>query len=188
MSAHLRNSQSGPVKADATVGGDLKMQDAIAYMDKVGAWTWCRMRERWLRDGEGSCCHVVLQVKEVFADRQEVYVEFLDIIKAFQEHRIDTPGVIGGVTKLFQGHEDLLQGFNAFLPEGHRMPPPKGQGQGGYLAEPPKPANAPVPPGGKALQMTDAMKYMDKVRDTFQNKPEIYLEFLDIMKSFQAQK
>ena len=32
--------------------------------------------------------------------------------------------VIGKVCRLFVGHEDLLHGFNYFLPEGHRMPHP----------------------------------------------------------------
>lgn len=123
-------------------------------------------------------------MKEVYADRPQVYADFLEIIKGFQEGRIETAGVIAGVSKLFQGHEELLGGFNAFLPEGHRMPVPPVKPTFTPEIPPPKA----TPPGPKPLQMMDAMKYMDKVRDTFSNKSEVYMEFLDIMKSFQAQK
>jgi len=146
------------------------MQDAVAYMEKVN---------------------------EVFADRPEVYTEFLSIIKAFQEQRLDTPGVIAAVGKLFAGHDDLLVGFNPFLPEGHRMPVPGREGKasaygleklGGALGHAPPPPGMSPQSGPKPLQMTDAMKYMDKVRDTFSGSPEVYLEFLEIMKSFQSQR
>lgn len=35
--------------------------------------------------------------------------------------RIDTPGVIERVSQLFHGHNDLIQGFNTFLPPGYRI-------------------------------------------------------------------
>lgn len=35
--------------------------------------------------------------------------------------RIDTPGVIGRVSNLFNGHPVLIQGFNTFLPPGYRI-------------------------------------------------------------------
>lgn len=34
---------------------------------------------------------------------------------------IDTPGVIERVSTLFRGHNDLIQGFNTFLPPGYRI-------------------------------------------------------------------
>jgi paired amphipathic helix protein Sin3a len=57
-----------------------------------------------------------LQVKIKFADQQDIYVEFLDIIKSFQEQQIDTPGVIAGVSRLFAGDDDLLQVTVTHLP------------------------------------------------------------------------
>jgi hypothetical protein len=36
-------------------------------------------------------------------------------------HRIDTPGVIQRVSRLFHGNPPLIQGFNTFLPVGYRI-------------------------------------------------------------------
>ncbi|KNZ43826.1 uncharacterized protein VP01_982g4 [Puccinia sorghi] len=42
--------------------------------------------------------------------------------------RIDTPGVIDGVSSLFRGHPSLIQGFNTFLPPGYRIDVSLGEG------------------------------------------------------------
>lgn len=80
-------------------------------------------------------------VKHQFAEKPEVYNRFLDIMKDFKSQqcvtsrltiffttnfyyfllRIDTPGVIGRVSKLFHGNPPLIQGFNTFLPVGYRI-------------------------------------------------------------------
>ena len=76
---------------------------------------------------------------------ERVYNEFLDIMKEFKSQSTDTPGVISRVTqegfssasisklpasnndhfenleKLFQGHPDLIIGFNTFLPQGYEI-------------------------------------------------------------------
>ena len=36
-------------------------------------------------------------------------------------HSIDTPGVIQRVSELFEGHADLIVGFNTFLPAGFKI-------------------------------------------------------------------
>lgn len=61
------------------------------------------------------------KVKTVFEDRPMVYARFLDIMKEFKAHTIDTPGVIMRVKQLFQGHSDLILGFNTFLPPGYKI-------------------------------------------------------------------
>eukprot|EP00061_Rhincodon_typus_P012974 g39050.t1 len=61
------------------------------------------------------------QVKMQFGNNPAVYNEFLDIMKEFKSQSIDTPGVIDRVSRLFQGHPDLILGFNAFLPPGYRI-------------------------------------------------------------------
>ena len=122
---------------------ELRVEDALLYLD---------------------------QVKVEFGDRPHIYNEFLDIMKTFKTHQIDTPGVIRRVSNLFHGNKKLVLGFNTFLPEGYKIElpadgdgppvavfrapgetithiltgpdPPRGQG-----AEPPKPAPAP-PVGG----------------------------------------
>ena len=60
-------------------------------------------------------------VKNQFQDNLDVYNHFLDIMKDFKSQRIDTPGVIQRVSKLFHGYSDLIQGFNTFLPVGYRI-------------------------------------------------------------------
>ncbi|KAF5385000.1 hypothetical protein D9615_001214 [Tricholomella constricta] len=40
---------------------------------------------------------------------------------------------------------------------------------------------------GRALNVTDALSYLDAVKVQFQDKPEVYNRFLDIMKDFKSQ-
>ncbi|MCJ1477564.1 Transcriptional regulatory protein sin3 [Lambiella insularis] len=61
------------------------------------------------------------QVKVRFQDHPDVYNNFLDIMKDFKSQAIDTPGVIDRVSNLFNGHPELIQGFNTFLPPGYRI-------------------------------------------------------------------
>ncbi|QPG75377.1 hypothetical protein FOA43_002730 [Brettanomyces nanus] len=58
------------------------------------------------------------EVKIQFRNQNEVYNNFLDIMKDFKSQNIDTPGVIDRVSALFRGHPKLIDGFNTFLPEG----------------------------------------------------------------------
>src|SRR6185369_9220434 len=61
------------------------------------------------------------QVKVQFAEKTDVYNQFLDIMKDFKYQAIDTPGVIDRVSNLFKGHPALIQGFNTFLPSGYHI-------------------------------------------------------------------
>ncbi|KAF9041264.1 hypothetical protein BJ165DRAFT_1349868 [Panaeolus papilionaceus] len=60
-------------------------------------------------------------VKGQFQHQSDVYNKFLDIMKEFKNEQIDTPGVIQRVSELFNGHPNLIQGFNTFLPAGYRI-------------------------------------------------------------------
>jgi paired amphipathic helix protein Sin3a len=73
---------------------ELKVEDALLYLD---------------------------QVKEAFGDRPRIYNEFLEIMKNFKAQQIDTPGVIKRVSNLFYGYNNLILGFNTFLPEGYKI-------------------------------------------------------------------
>lgn len=42
-------------------------------------------------------------------------------MKEFKSQAIDTPGVISRVSTLFRGHNDLIEGFNTFLPPGYKI-------------------------------------------------------------------
>jgi paired amphipathic helix protein Sin3a len=43
------------------------------------------------------------------------------------------------------------------------------------------------PEMGRALNVTDALSYLDAVKVQFNEKPEVYNRFLDIMKDFKSQ-
>lgn len=43
------------------------------------------------------------------------------------------------------------------------------------------------PEMGRPLNVTDALSYLDAVKVQFQEKPEVYNRFLDIMKDFKSQ-
>jgi hypothetical protein len=47
-----------------------------------------------------------------------------------------------------------------------------------------------IPPGSeqpRPLNVTDALSYLDAVKIQFQDKPDVYNHFLDIMKDFKSQ-
>ena len=48
-----------------------------------------------------------MQVKTQFGDTPEIYNQFLEILKNFKAHEIDTPGVIARVSELFVGEQSL---------------------------------------------------------------------------------
>jgi Paired amphipathic helix repeat len=73
---------------------ELKVEDALLYLDDV---------------------------KREFAMQPAIYNEFLVIMKNFKSQTVDTPGVIARVSKLFRGYNNLILGFNTFLPEGHKI-------------------------------------------------------------------
>lgn len=84
--------------ADAQVlhptGRELKVEDALLYLD---------------------------QVKLEFGDRPRIYNEFLEIMKNFKAQEVDTIGVINRVRTLFHGYNNLILGFNTFLPDGYKI-------------------------------------------------------------------
>ncbi|CAD7078480.1 unnamed protein product [Hermetia illucens] len=91
------NPQVGAPVAQPGTGAPptrLKVEDALSYLD---------------------------QVKYQYADQPQIYNNFLDIMKEFKSQTIDTPGVIQRVSNLFQGHPELIFGFNMFLPPGYKI-------------------------------------------------------------------
>ena len=84
----------GPGPAMFPAGRELKVEDALLYLD---------------------------QVKLEFGDRPRIYNQFLEIMKNFKAQEVDTIGVINSVRKLFHGYNNLILGFNTFLPEGYKI-------------------------------------------------------------------
>lgn len=90
---------SVPAAASATgaaVGAlrELRVEDALLYLDEV---------------------------KREFVHRPAIYNEFLAIMKNFKMQEVDTPGVIKRVSQLFRGYNNLILGFNTFLPDGYKI-------------------------------------------------------------------
>jgi paired amphipathic helix protein Sin3a len=85
-----------PQPAPPARGGmrELRVEDALLYLDDV---------------------------KREFGDRPRVYNEFLAIMKNFKSQEVDTPGVIARVSTLFRGYNNLILGFNKFLPDGYKI-------------------------------------------------------------------
>ena len=92
---HLEGSM-GPGTPTGGGGGlrELRVEDALLYLDDV---------------------------KREFKDRPAIYNEFLSIMKNFKSQEVDTPGVIDRVSKLFRGYNNLILGFNTFLPDGCKI-------------------------------------------------------------------
>ena len=56
-----------------------------------------------------------------FSDKPQIYNEFLELMKKFKAQTIGTRSVIDAVKNMFKGHNELILGFNAFLPEGEEI-------------------------------------------------------------------
>ena len=68
----------------------LKVEDALLYLD---------------------------QVKKEFSDKPSKYNEFLELMKNFKAHTINIPTVIESVKDMFRGKNNLIMGFQMFLPD-----------------------------------------------------------------------
>ena len=93
---------SGPHAPTTDVGndqptsaeGESSLVDAFAYIDRV---------------------------KEEFADRPAIHDEFVKLMIAFKDEDVDTHTVIRRAVTLFRGHDELIDKFNTYLPEGYRI-------------------------------------------------------------------
>lgn len=63
--------------------------------------------------------------------------------------RIDTAGVIARVKELFEGHRDLILGFNTFLPKGYEITLPLEDEQ---------------PPAKKPVEFEEAISFVNKIK------------------------
>ncbi|KAI3716990.1 hypothetical protein L1987_68268 [Smallanthus sonchifolius] len=111
------------------------------------------------------------EVKDMFQDQREKYDMFLDVMKDFKAQRIDTTGVIARVKNLFKGHNNLIFGFNTFLPKGYEItvieddePPPK-----------------------KTVEFDEAISFVNKIKRRFQNDDRVYKSFLDILNMYRKE-
>ena len=49
------------------------------------------------------------------------------------------------------------------------------------------PSAPPVSPGARPLNVKDALSYLELVKVKFSDQPDVYNQFLDIMKDFKSQ-
>ncbi|KXZ56798.1 hypothetical protein GPECTOR_1g719 [Gonium pectorale] len=121
------------------------------------------------------------EVKNRFADRKEVYDTFLDIMKEFKVCKIDTSGVIDKVKRLFKGHNELILGFNTFLPKDNQI-------QLKDLEEPGQDRTAACDGEGPPVDFDTAINYVNKVKARFHSKMEEYKKFLDVLNAYRINK
>ncbi|KAG6520399.1 hypothetical protein ZIOFF_017449 [Zingiber officinale] len=105
-------------------------------------------------------------VKDIFQDKREKYDEFLEVMKDFKSQRIDTNGVIARVKELFKGHRDLILGFNTFLPKGYEIK---------------------LPEEKKPIEFEEAIDFVNKIKNRFENDEHVYKSFLDILNMYRRE-
>lgn len=111
------------------------------------------------------------EVKEMFQDQKDKYDKFLDVMKDFKAQRIDTAGVIGRVKDLFRGHNNLIFGFNTFLPKGYEITVIEDE------EAPPK----------RTVEFDEAISFVNKIKKRFQDDDQVYKSFLDILNMYRKE-
>ncbi|KAK7348675.1 hypothetical protein VNO80_23278 [Phaseolus coccineus] len=99
------------------------------------------------------------KVQKKFEDKKEKFEEFLKIITDYRVHRMTVGSVVEKVEEILKDHHDLISGINDFLPKGYEiLLPPKG-----------------------TVQLEDAIKYVQKIKDRFGETDVIYKAFVKIL-------
>ncbi|KAG2317114.1 hypothetical protein Bca4012_068007 [Brassica carinata] len=104
-------------------------------------------------------------VKDMFQDKKDKYDTFLSLMKDFKAQRVNTSGVITRVKELFQGYDDLLLGFNTFLPKGYRITLPE----------------------KKPVAFGEAIEFVNKIKARFGDDDRAYKRFLDILNMYRKE-
>ncbi|EOA22967.1 hypothetical protein CARUB_v10003707mg [Capsella rubella] len=110
------------------------------------------------------------EVKEMFQDQRDKYDMFLEVMKDFKAQRTDTSGVIARVKELFKGHNNLIFGFNTFLPKGFEITLDEEEEEA-----PPK----------KTVEFEEAISFVNKIKKRFQHDEFVYKSFLDILNMYR---
>ncbi|CAH8297570.1 unnamed protein product [Eruca vesicaria subsp. sativa] len=117
-------------------------------------------------------------VKKTYQDKLEVYESFLEVMRDFKAQRTDTCGVTLKVKELFKGEEELLLGFNTFLPKGFEIT---------IEGDQTVPDNADIAPDN--ADVAEAISYINKVKARFLgNNMHAYNSFLDILSMYKKEK
>uniref|UniRef100_A0A1J3CP36 Paired amphipathic helix protein Sin3-like 1 n=1 Tax=Noccaea caerulescens TaxID=107243 RepID=A0A1J3CP36_NOCCA len=111
------------------------------------------------------------EVKEIFQDQREKYDSFLEVMKDFKAQRTDTSGVIARVKELFKGHNNLIYGFNTFLPKGYEIT---------FIEE-----DESLPK--KTVEFEEAINFVNKIKTRFKHDQHVYKSFLDILNMYRKE-
>ncbi|KAL9230128.1 hypothetical protein vseg_005517 [Gypsophila vaccaria] len=111
------------------------------------------------------------EVKEMFRDQKEKYDYFLGVMKDFKAQNIDTDGVIARIKELFKGHNNLIYGFNTFLPKGFEIEVDEDE----------------EPPSKKVVQFEEAITFVNKIKKRFEHDDQVYRSFLDILNMYRME-
>ncbi|KAH7852676.1 hypothetical protein Vadar_027777 [Vaccinium darrowii] len=120
----------------------------------------------------------IKEVEYVFQDQRDKYDMFLDVMKDFRAQRVDTDGVIARVKELFKGHNNLILGFNTFLPEGCEIK---------LVEEQEDPDKKLKVEQEVPLKRTvdESISFVNKIEKRFQNNDHVYKSFLDILNMYR---
>ncbi|XP_018439632.1 paired amphipathic helix protein Sin3-like 6 isoform X2 [Raphanus sativus] len=133
-------------------------------------------RDRETRTNKGGlttsdALHYLRTVRTIFHDNVGKYETFLEIMRDFKAQRVDTAGVIDRIKDLFRGYNDLLLGFNTFLPKDHTIT---------LSPEEEKPKTK--------VDFKDAISFVTKIKARFGGDEHAYKSFLDILNMYRKDK
>lgn len=107
----------------------------------------------------------IYEVKREFKDQVEELQHFLDTMADFKAKKIDVNCVVARMKELFKGHNNLIYGFNTFLPVGYEI----------TLDEEKRPP----------IVFEDALNYVNKIKGQFGDEEPVYQAFLDILDKYR---
>ncbi|KAI9118992.1 hypothetical protein K1719_009667 [Acacia pycnantha] len=110
-------------------------------------------------------------MKQIFQNQPEKYETFQAIMIDFKAQRIHIAEVREKVKELFEGHDDLISRFNAFLPKGYEISPDD---------------EDEAPPKKKVVNYEEALDFVYKIKEQFQDDDHVYLSFMDILNMYRS--
>eukprot|EP00818_Percolomonas_sp_WS_P000217 CAMPEP_0117450034 /NCGR_PEP_ID=MMETSP0759-20121206/8256_1 /TAXON_ID=63605 /ORGANISM="Percolomonas cosmopolitus, Strain WS" /LENGTH=1012 /DNA_ID=CAMNT_0005242535 /DNA_START=38 /DNA_END=3076 /DNA_ORIENTATION=- len=121
------------------------------------------------------------QVRLQYADRPDVYVKFLDLMREYKMNVIDVSGVIQRIKQLFKENKPLILGFNTFLPPNQKITTEsleeKRQGTTSGTTS--------AAPESDQDEFDEAISFVTRIKERFKNQSEIYKKFLDCLHRYQ---
>jgi len=151
----------------------------------------------------------VNKIKNRFKEKQEVYIEFLDILHTYQKEQKEIEIVYSDVASLFRSEPDLLDEFSQFLPEAipqhiaakkadeqaRQFEAAQKKSRGGSRKEPKQSAAADMRNAGKKIQAKqpdgdpanmEELVYFDKVKKALKTR-HVYDNFLRCLNLYSCE-